>query len=207
MKKNKNLMVVAVVVGALALAIVGALPVEAGTSQRSGLFRLDDFSKVPGAYSVLMRNEDGVAIRVHSRKLAKGAYTMWWVIFNNPDKCDTPNQCGPVDFPFPLADGDPDVEVSIQFATGFIVPSNNGKVRADAGLEKNEETKNLLPHSLYDPMGAEIHVVLRAHGPIDPDNVHNQISEFDHNEPFDLDCDKGDGPECADVQAAVHPAP
>jgi hypothetical protein len=197
MKKIKNLRF-AVVVGALALAIVGALPAEAGTSQTNGLVWLDDFSKVPGAYSVLMRNEDGVAVRVHSRKLAKGAYTMWWVIFNNPEECDVAFQCGPGDFPF--NGGDPAVQVSIQFATGFIVPSNNGKVRADAGLEVGEDTKNLLPQNLNNPMGAEIHMVLRTHGPVDLDNVHNQISEFHDGS---AQCDDA----CLDLQAVIHPAP
>lgn len=184
----------------LTLAMVAPPTAEAGTSQRSPMFWLDDgFPKVPGAFSVLMRNDGGVAVRVHSRALAKGAYTMWWVIFNHPEHCDVPFACGPDDFPF--LGGDPAVKVSIQFATGFIVPSNNGKVRADAGLATGEVTKNLIPgNTLEEPMGAEVHVVLRTHGAVDLDNVHLQISEFDDGS---AQCVA----ECLDLQAAVHPAP
>jgi hypothetical protein len=216
MKKNKSL-VAAVVVGALALAIVGALPAEADSSQTDPVVWLaEGCPKVPGAYSVLMRNDDGVAVRVHSRKLPKGAYTMWWVIFNNPQFCSDPG-CGEKDFPPPLANGDPNVAVSIQFATGFIVPSNNGKVRADAGLELDEETKfaagdsGIASAKLQKPMTAEIHLVLRDHGPVDLAIIHNQISEFDHtnnpNFPDFLTCGAPPNDECTDVQAALHPAP
>lgn len=185
----------------LTLAMAAPPAAEAGTSQRSPMFWLEEgFPKVPGAFSVLMRNDNGVAVRVHSRALATGAYTMWWVIFNNPEHCAVPFACGENDFPFPPFNGNPAVAVSIQFATGFIVPSNNGKVRADAGLATGEVTKNLLPMTLQKPMSAEIHVVLRTHGAVDLDNVHLQISEFDDGS---AQCVT----DCLDLQAAVHPAP
>lgn len=51
--------------------------------------------------STLTRSDDSVSIKLKTTDLTPGAYTMWWVVFNNPEACvNGPGHCGedPADF-------------------------------------------------------------------------------------------------------------
>ena len=170
-----------------------------------GVFGSDD--PVLGV-STLMRYEDAVDMTISTTGLEPGhAYTVWWVIFNNPDACS--DECGPDDFPagVPAAKTgpeppDPAVEASVLWATGLLVPSDgtaNFRARLEVGNPPGEVD---FGPGLVDPMNAEIHLPVRSHGRAILGRVAEQLSSIDGlcevTKP-----DPGSG-KCLNVQIAAH---
>lgn len=135
----------------------------------------------------LERNDDGVELNIWTTHLPAGAYTVWWVVFNNPDACV--DGCDGADL------GNPAVEGSVLYATGGVVGASGfGYFRAD--LEVGEtEGEVLFGPGLLDA-GTEIHFVIRNHGPAssDPDELEAQTTTFEGG------CDVFD---CYDPQAGI----
>jgi hypothetical protein len=93
-----------------------------------------------------------------------GAYSVWWIIFNNPAGCSD-GVCGENDVLPPP--GTLEAEVSAVWATGGIVgPDRGGHFSARLGVGKDAAPGQIIfGDALTDPMGAEIHVIVRYHGP------------------------------------------
>jgi hypothetical protein len=117
---------------------------------------------IKGSSAKLTRGDGVVWIRINTTRLPAGAYTNWWVIFNNPDACGPPG-CGGKDFPF--NGGDPAVDASVLFATGGVV-TDNGVGHFRAHLEEDDLSGEVLfGPGLTTADGAEIHIIVRYHGP------------------------------------------
>ena len=149
-------------------------------------------SPVPGAditgTSTLHRNKNGITVNFKAENLNPGAYTIWWVIWNNPVPCGDPDDdsdpCTEADF----AKADL-VEVDIMYAGGHVV-GNNGKGNFSAHLNAGDETPESIigGFGLPDVIGgglqvgktfsSEVHVVIRTHGPAVPGMVNDQISSY-----------------------------
>jgi hypothetical protein len=114
----------------------------------------------------LTRTAAGIHLAASTTMLDAGsAYTLWWIIFNNPAACD-PAGCSDADF------GTPGVEASVMNATGRVADATgNGTFVAflPAGFMHTNPAsgagRQLFGPGLQDPAGAEIHVVIRSHGP------------------------------------------
>ena len=134
-----------------------------------------DMVKFPGrepvaGASTLMRYENAVEITIHTTGLEPGhVYTVWHVIFNNPEACS--GECGPHDFPTGVPgakvgpeEPNPAVQASVLWATGGVAgPSGVGEFRGR--LERgNPPGVVLFGPGLVDPMNSEIHLLLRSHG-------------------------------------------
>lgn len=149
---------------------------------------------IPAAGTSLSRNNEGVFFTLHTQGLPAGhAVTAWMAVFNNPKYCAT-SPCTPADF------ANPDVDGSLLNTGGRVIGPDGaatyGAYRAvgDAtGWNPGSGTGN----GLVDPLGAEIHVVLRSHGPAsaDPAVLAQQLSMFNGG------CPGGVG--CANLQASV----
>jgi hypothetical protein len=148
----------------------------------------DTTKKIPGAYSVLHRNDTGVALEIDTRALPEGTYTVWWVIWNDPGECAAV-PCGLGDLFVPGND--------LGFATGGLVSSRNGKLHVASGLSVDDLTNMLLGVGLTDPHAAEIHMVVQWHGPIVPEVVHEQLQS-----PPGGTCHPDTG--CPDLQSSIH---
>ncbi len=115
----------------------------------------------------LTRTGVGVRLKIDTTALTPGAaYTIWWVIFNNPGAC-TPLGCGNDGADF----GDPAVEASIMNATGRVADANGNATFSaflPVGFMHTEPAsgniRQLLGPGLQNVQGAEIHVVVRDHG-------------------------------------------
>ncbi len=161
---------------------------------------LPEFVPVKGV-STLTREEDGVDVLISTSGLeSMGAYTLWWVVFNNPGACAAAFMCG-ADSDF----SDPAVDVSVLWGAGFL-SDMDGFVTFSAELGENEPPSEILlgnPDGLLDSGVAEIHVVLRVHTndgvPVEAGQVAEWVSSYNGG------CPEGIG--CADVQFAVHPSP
>jgi hypothetical protein len=170
----------------------GGLAVHAerrATRSVSELRRFSDEAIVPGSSSTLVRNASGISMTIHTSELEAGAaYTIWWVIFNQPDAC-TDAPCGLDDL------FEPAVQASVLYAAGHVVPPT-GRGNFAASLRAGGPSRQVLfGPALLDSRRAEVHLVVRSHGEPIPGLVHEQIGSFQGG------CDIN---ACEDVQFAIH---
>jgi len=168
----------------------------------------------------LVRGADSLHTRTSTRDLDHGhVITLWWVIFNNPEAC-TGEGCGEADL-FDGPDGPTGVEPSCMYADGSIV-GGNGHARFIDRLTVGESRDScidffvdLVPglegedHGLTNPEGAEIHLVVRSHGPRIPGQVAEQRGTFAGGCEHFLEAGAThelEPSECSDLQFAVFPA-
>ena len=164
-----------------------------------------DGSEVFGSWSRLIRYNDGVYMSVRTTQLPmRSADTVWWVIFNNPENCSHGTggfRCGEGDL------ADPSIEPSILYATGQVIGGGVGSFTASLAMNDTSGCVNTLPcnDGLTNPMGADIHLIVRSHGPMLTDLYQEQISTFGggcNNVPEGTGTP---GPNtCVDLQFSVH---
>jgi hypothetical protein len=171
-----------------------AASANAATKDESPVLWFSNHEPVEGAYSTLVRNDRGVTMTFHTSQLVPGnAYTVWWIVFNNPAACV--GGCGPDDLTRPAA------HASLVFATGHVIGNDTANFGAWLGVG---DTDGVLsnppspagPYGLEDARAAEIHIVVRSHGPADPQLLPDQINSF-------LGGCSVSNP-CANVQASIH---
>ncbi|MGH2626938.1 MAG: hypothetical protein ACRDHY_09850 [Anaerolineales bacterium] len=118
--------------------------------------------------SRLVRNAAGVSYRLSTTGLEPGtAATLWIVIFNRPEECAIEGFCGVSEDDFL----NPDVMTDVMFAAGSLV-GGSGKATFAGRRAVRDRSGSLhqvlgLPlFGLLDAREAEIHLVVRTHGPI-----------------------------------------
>lgn len=164
--------------------------------------------------STLHRSNNGITINYKTSGLTPGyAYTLWWVIWNKPQNCDTPGACTDADFL--IAD---QVEVEVLYGGGHVV-GNNGKGNFSAHLNVDDDSDTINDLFGLPPAGglqtgntlsAEVHAVLRSHGPKIPGLVNEQIGSYvgGCTDPFAIapftEIPDAVG-ECGDIEFAIHP--
>lgn len=157
----------------------------------------------------LVRTDSGVGYTLRTSDLVKGhAISIWWVIFNNPEACD--GDCGIedlfVDFPADLTPN-PDTNPAVMGGAGNVV-GGSGIAAFAAHLNEGQIT---VEHPLFvggpglmDAREAEIHLVVRSHGPLQPGLNHAMFSSFEGG--CEVELPPGTVPEdvgeCSDLQAA-----
>lgn len=140
--------------------------------------------------SRIVRTDDGISgnIKVHlgnDSGSAKGlTITLWIVIFNNPGACAVPNMCGDdADF------GNPDVMPDVVYGGGNVVGAsenarvgfhykagnNAGSIADLFGLPLDADGNSF---GLIYPRSAEVHYVIRLHGPKNPAAMPEQIQSY-----------------------------
>ena len=127
----------------------------------------------------LTRTESGIQATFAANDATPGfAYTMWWVIWNNPDKCSQQYGCVDADF------GNPEVGVQIIYGGGN-VSGGSGKISISGHLKEGDVDGNVNDlFGLADAVGiddathVEVHLVLRNHGPAVPGEVNEQINTY-----------------------------
>jgi hypothetical protein len=186
--------------GILAAATtIGLLASSAGatsTRQTSVVFTFAGFNTVGS--STLTRQAGGVTMWLRTSDLTPGdAVTVWWVVFNHPENCHT--KIDNPSFPFRCGEPDlsrPDVQASVLYAAGNVI-GHAGTAGYGAHLTAGDARGAILGSGL-DPAqidAADIHLVVRDHGPADPALMPDEIHSFNV-------CNTT----CTDVQASVHEA-
>lgn len=187
-----------------------SVPLKAAIKQTAPIGGLADITGT----STLHRNENGITVNFKAENLHPGAYTIWWVIWNKPQECGVPGECLEPDFA--IAD---DVEVEVMYAGGNVV-GNNGKGNFSGHLNVDDDSGSInegfFALNSYgglqsgNTLDAEVHVVLRTHGPTVPGLVNDQISSYEGGcddpllyLPFTVYPDVIG--ECADIAAALFP--
>lgn len=196
------------------VAICGATCIYAGSpNQHTKVMRFLPFqggapmnSVVQGSSAKLTRSADAVWLNLNTTELAEGAYTVWWVVFNNPAMCS--GSCGMDDF------SNPAVGASVFFATGGVVGrdgTGHFRAHAEEGDLPSMPGQLLFGPGLTNAEGAEIHVVVRYHGPVAPAILQKQITTFGGGcmgPPGEMDPVPADRIfPCYDPQVAIFAAP
>jgi hypothetical protein len=187
---------------ALAAAAVIAVSPAAWASEAPVFqFRLADGSNgdpsiVYGEASLVNADElgpngnEGLILEMDTSNLVTGdVYTMWAAIFNNPEAC--PEGCNGADL------GIPEVQGALIWTSGMVVDAEEAVFTAF--LELNHPAGEVVPIGTVEgltSLQAEVHGVLRTHGPAseNPDILEAQLTTFGGG------CDTFS---CYDAQAAV----
>lgn len=188
----KTFIAIALLTGVL--IVQGTRPAQAG-SARTSIEPLRVFgvgTVIPGTGSILVRTKEGVGATLHTFGLVPGnVYTFWWTVFNNPKECAT-TLCTGADLP------NPDVQAVVLSGAGQIAGDDGtadfGAFRAvgdTTGREPSVGTATLLENA----QKAQIHLVVRNHGPVIPAMLGDQLSMFNGGCPPNT---------CMNVQAAPH---
>lgn len=218
MKRFSFLLVVSAVVLAGCSQLVDDTDLSLATVQKatSDVLWSEDGSPVEGAWATLTTHSNGGTLSVHTNGLSAGhTYTLWWVIFNYPDACS--GSCGEDDL---FVDGDPllgpdfdqiaAVGASVVFGAGHVVGNNGTATFAThlrAGQVKGDREVVLAPlegpAGLLEPSTAEVHAVVRSHGPPIIGHVDEQISSFGGGCTPETGGDLPEGNDCMSPQFAV----
>ncbi|HEV8133234.1 MAG TPA: hypothetical protein VGP85_01085 [Pyrinomonadaceae bacterium] len=143
---------------------------------------------IEGAEAGLVRNPTGLTTNVHTFA-GPGAYTLWWVVFNHPEDCQT----------YFCTYDEPDLVIG---ATGH--PINASELaNFSARLNVNGPYNNFIlfegpDPTLSNPAGALITLVIRYHG---PELASGGSDEFRN---YFAGCPDGGAP-CEDRQLVVFP--
>lgn len=162
--------------------------------------------------STLIRTERGVTATPRTIGLEPGPHTMWWVVWNNPEACGA-DGCNEGDL------GNPATGLDIGYAAGVVV-GESGRGAFTARLREGRPLSGFPTEfgitsgsGLIDAEEAEIHLVVRSHGPRIPGLVGEMTRTFHAGCDYSVFgglIEEGSygtaGPNtCTDVQFAVHP--
>lgn len=202
MRRISSTFLLIILSSALAMTISSPAQAKKSKADVNTFFNADDTPadghKVGKA--TLKRSKEGVNVTVHTTELGPGnAYTIWWIIFNNPGACAA--GCAGPDL------GNPLVEGSVMNATGRVADSDGNawfSAFLPAGFmhtnPSNGDLRQVFGPGLQNVNGAEIHIVIRCHGP--STGSVEQISTLLG------DCNNAASPTgCYDAQAAAFPLP
>ncbi len=197
-----------VIAAAAGLALVGSQVATAGgaSPQPADVFEFDGGEVVGNAS--LTRSGNGVKLKVATQVGGQldvfgelqgvdwtggDATTMWFVVFNNPDACV--DGCGE-DEVLNAAQGiNNDARVGVHFGNGHV--AGGADFHSAARLKVGDETGKVFGFALEDPMAAEVHTVLRSHGPA-KNLTGQQLSDALHS--LNGGCEVNI---CGDAQAAI----
>ncbi|MFK7844445.1 MAG: hypothetical protein AB8G77_04020, partial [Rhodothermales bacterium] len=167
------------------------------------------FPAVNGSKSTLKRMADKIRYSIKTTGLPEGAYTNWIVTINEPENCLT-SPCTDVD----VFGRTEEVDATVFWATGNTV-GQNGKGNFSATIRVGElpdgDDQIGWPGSgLQNPMGAEIHLIVKYHGltSSDPEIRKEQLTTLTGSceegaNAYDLS-EIGFGIQCFDPQVAIH---
>lgn len=119
------------------------------------------------------------------QKAQPEAFTGWAFVFNYPEFCATPYQCGPGDFndqvKFGVYNFAGSTNQLMQSSGGDIQlnPATDGFVSLVGGIETGQPQLGMPPDTLTfpleNPMGAEIHAAIAPHGQLDPSKLPGEL--------------------------------
>jgi len=203
--------------GVLALAVgVGVAWAAPADRTTSNAFWTWDPSGSVG-WSKLVRTDAGISATYKTEGLPSGqAITMWFIVVNNPEACNS-SPCSIEDVLFnEAAQGD------FLFGAGHVI-GGSGAGNFGGSLKVGDISGSGFPEigmperavGLLNPRGAEVHLALHSHGPaLSGQTLKSQISSFTGGCVVFLGNQFGiaDGPEalpseegeCSTIQASIH---
>jgi hypothetical protein len=206
---------VSIIVASAVVTGAGLLAASAADHnvQSETMHHFEDQSVIDGAAATLARNDHGVFMSVDTVGLTPGhAVTMWYVVFNDPDRCSGEG-CGEDDV-FNLdadgkfidnADGSPpmnmdaikDIGISVLRADGLIIDAD-GRAQFRGHLPVGDKAEAVFGPGLLDAQRAEVHAVVRSHMQAIPGQANAMVNSMNGG------CDETwPNAPCTDLQYAV----
>ncbi len=211
---NKRIAAVGAVAAMVAIAGSPAGAATDAAASRSDVYFFADPETSVG-WSTLQRTADGLLATFAANEIQPSyAVTLWWIVFNDPENCSAPG-CSEDDI---FAGGDPTADLNAEgiaaadivagYAAGTVA-SPDGYVLLSAGLDADEIGPEVIFGEgalLKDVAGAEIHLVVRSHGPAIEGLVDVQTTSYGGGcetmlNPPEVPDAEG---ECAELQFAMH---
>ncbi len=120
-----------------------------------------DVRDIEGATATLMASEAGVFVHMQTAELEEGhVYTMWVVIVNNPEACET-SPCAPSDI---LGNSDA-VQSEVTWGDSVLY-SNEARMEFAAFLPTGDVVEPWFGNGITNPLEAEIHLIINDHGEV-----------------------------------------
>jgi hypothetical protein len=183
----KYLVALGVAVGLLAAIGLAYTASAANSHTVVPVVKFNTTEVVPYAGARLARTDGGVSGSILSVGLpGDHAYTVWWVVFNDPSGCVA--GCGLDDVLAavgPTANDNP-ANIGVFYAAGHYV-GVHGTGGFGASLREGDTSYcvpagdgpfSALCNPLVDAHTADVHLVVRDHGPMIPGQLKAQISSF-----------------------------
>lgn len=141
----------------------------------SSVHHFDPFGRhVPGARAHLDANRNGVTMRLDTSELPpRHGITVWWVIFNNPQACAGEGFCTLDD----LVNNTEAVGGEVVYAAGNFT-GGHGEAGFAARLNAGHHDGEWFGNGFTNPLGAEIHLIVRSHGERIPRMADEQIRTY-----------------------------
>ena len=139
----------------------------APTVTTSPVLLFDDLSPRPG-FSILARTDQSVAMIFFTSGLKPGVYTFWWAVIN-PGTTFEDRVGGRATFAIVDESG----------VAAVVAVLNEGETVGDPPIAGREGT-------LQDARRAEIWMVVRNHGPVDPERLHEQTHTFEPDRAYNF---------------------
>lgn len=169
-----------ILVGVLGWSLAMGARADDGDGGERAVYQTANMHDFPGGTvplggATLLRHRNSVDARIAAIGLDQNAaYTVWWVVFNNPDACV--GGCGADDL------GRPETDASVFYAAGFVTGLDgiaNFTAHLDAGrLPEGIDVRRGDGLRRANGFGAEIHMIVRSHKTPMPGQVGEQIGRF-----------------------------
>ncbi len=184
-----------------------------GVDTTTTVHNFSDASVVKDGTALLTRLKSGVSMEFTTVGLTpQDAVTVWWVVFNAPGQCSD-GECGENDIFILDADGEfilnddgsPPIngagleaaQISALRADGHVI-DNAGTATFRSRLPVGDVSEAIFGGGLQKPMAAEVHLIVRTHGPAAAGNIDNMLYNVNGG------CEGVfPNPPCSDVQFAV----
>jgi len=195
---------------------------EAGLEPEPLKFSVVDVMDLPDlldlrGQSTLVRTERGVMSSFNATGLEPGVWTWWWVFYNNPDACQHPIFVGmgsQISLCSKPDKANSETGRSPGWGGGTIVTEDgigNFTSVQDFGTEASGSpvSAKLCCPKLTNLLGAEVHIVMRYHGPVDQAILSEQLFTWGGGCDYDQAALGNRGTtgtfQCTDLLVAIHP--
>ncbi len=164
--------------------------------------------------SLLLRKKGkGVAMALKTHMIADHAATIWWIIWNSPENCAT-TPCGLTNADFDNAGTGPGgTALSMMYAAGNIIRHSgvgtfHGYLKEGVIQGSINDQVGVPDLPLLDAKKAEIHLVVRSHGPRIPGMEGVQTGSYfggcTTNFPPTFETTPTNPGECGDIHVSEH---
>lgn len=169
---------------AMSVMLAGSIPAAAAQPEKADVLSQGGGSVYAPDGARLVRQPNGIAVSVRmptpqpdSYLYPSGAepghpevFTLWMFVFNHPEECAAPNDCGPGDMT------NPDVEFGVYNPAGHVAADGTLTLAGRVGVgDTAGAPPGITAHDLSNPAGAEVHLAVTSHGGLDPSTLPNEF--------------------------------
>lgn len=162
---------------AMSVLLAGSIPAGAAQPEKADVLNQGGASVYATDGAQMVRQTNGIAVSVKMPTPEPGSYlyptgtepghpevfTLWMFVFNHPENCATPGECGPGDMTNPA------VEFGVYNPAGHVASDGTLTLTGRVGVgDTAAAPPGITPHDLSNPAGAEVHLAVTSHGALDP---------------------------------------